>query len=254
MSGSHGRFVWYELMTSDVAAAEAFYGAVLGWEGQDCDIPGVTYKILSAGGNPVAGAMAMPPVCEGMDPNWTGYVAVEDVDAAAGRVAELGGTVHRAPDDIPGVGRFAIVADPQGAVFALFRMEREAPPPPAMGGPGYGAWRELNAVDGQAAFPFYAEIFGWTKDQAFDMGPRGVYQLVAVGGEAFGAMMTKPENAPRPFWLFYFAVPSIDRAMATVRERGGQVLLDPQQVPGDAWIIQCRDPQGAAFALVGPRS
>jgi hypothetical protein len=179
-----------------------------------------------------------------------GYVGVDDVDAGAAQAKDLGGTVHHAPGDIPGVGRFAVIADPQGAVITLFKGMGEAAPAPAIGTPGTVGWNELYAGEWQAAFAFYEKMFGWTKDQALDMGPMGTYQLFAAGGPAIGGMMTKPPMIPFPYWGYYFNVPAIDAAVARVTGGGGQILNGPMQVPGGQWIVQCMDPQGAAFALV----
>lgn len=256
MSSSHGRFVWYELMTTDTTAAEAFYRGVMGWKAQDSGMPDMRYTILSVGDIPMGGLMALPEEARaaGARPAWIGYIAVDDVDATAARVTEAGGAVHHGPDDIPGVGRFAVVADPHGAVFTLFRSTVEGPPPVPCGTLGHAGWRELYAKDGAAAFGFYADLFGWTKTEAFDMGPMGVYQLFATDdGTASGGMMTKPETVPAPFWLYYFAVDNIDSAMERVQSGGGQILNGPMEVPGGQWIIQCLDPQGVMFALVGPR-
>lgn len=251
-----GRFVWYELLTTDSAAAGTFYRSVVGWSAQDAGMPGMSYTILSAGPAPVAGLMDLSQTECGPDvpPHWFGYVGVDDVDAAAAQVVRDGGAVHRAPADIPEVGRFAIVADPQGAAFALFKGIGEAPPSAAPGTPGLVGWHELYAVDGAAAFDFYAGVFGWTKAEALDMGPMGVYQLFAVGGDTIGGVMTKPEDIPYPFWRYYIIVDDIDAAVSRVEAGGGQVLHGPHQVPGGSWIIHGRDPQGAMFALVGPRA
>ena len=125
MKATPASFVWYELMTTDRAAAEAFYRAVVGWEIQACD-GGMPYSIANAGGRPAAGIMDLPEEARaaGMPPAWVGYVGVADVDAAADEVREAGGAVHREPADIPGIGRFAVVADPQGAVFAVIKIQR----------------------------------------------------------------------------------------------------------------------------------
>jgi predicted enzyme related to lactoylglutathione lyase len=255
MSSSHGKFVWYELMTSDTEAAGAFYGAVLGWSKRDAGVAGMSYTIFSAGESPLGGMMTLPETAAaaGARPGWIGYVAVDDVDAAAARAKAAGGTIHRAADDIPGVGRFAVIADPQGAVLALFKGSGEEPPPAAPSTPGHPGWRELLAADGEAAFAFYAGLFGWTKAEAFDMGEMGVYQLFASGGADTGGMMTKPVAVPAPFWLYYFNVEEIDAAAARVQAGGGQILNGPMEVPGGRWILQCRDPQGGIFALLGPR-
>jgi predicted enzyme related to lactoylglutathione lyase len=256
MSDPHGNFVWYELMTSDTDAAEAFYKTVNGWTAQDSGMPGPKYTILAAGGVGIGGLMAVPEEARqmGAGPAWLGYVNVEDVDASAEDVKDAGGAVHRAPDDIPGVGRFAVVADPQGAVFMLFKNAGgPARPKVAPGTPGHVGWHELHATDREAAFEFYADVFDWTKGEAHDMGPMGVYQLFSTGEVPDGGMITRMEGTPGPFWLYYFNVDAIDAAVGRVKGAGGVVMNGPHQVPGGSWIAQCTDPQGAMFALVGPR-
>src|SRR6478735_3448301 len=123
MSSAHGQFAWYELMTTDAAAAEAFYKSVVGWNARDASQPGMTYTSFLAGSTPVAGVMTLPEDARvaGARPGWLGYVVVDDVDACAVRVTDGGGQVHRPATDIPGIGRFAVVADPQGAEFVLFK-------------------------------------------------------------------------------------------------------------------------------------
>lgn len=257
MSGYQGKFVWYDLMTTDPEAAERFYRAVLGWQAADSGVPDRSYTILSIKETPVGGLMAIPAeaCAAGAKPSWTGYVAVNDVDGVAGRITKAGGTTHHGPEDIPGVGRFAVMADPQGAAFALFKPKiDEARAPVPSGTPGHVGWHELHAEAWQDAFAFYSELFGWTKAQAVDMGPMGTYQLFATGGSmAVGGMVNRSQAQMRGGWLYYFNVENIDAAVARVTQAEGQVLLTPQQVPGGAWIAQCLDPQQAMFALVGPR-
>ena len=257
MSSSSGNFVWYELMTTDPAAAERFYTRVVGWTAADAGMPGMKYTLLSAGGHQIAGMMALPPEAGGMPPCWTGYVAVDDVDAKAAEIATAGGSVLHLPDDIPGVGRFAVVADPQGASFCIFKGLMQAgealPPQPSQEMPGAVGWHELNAGALDAAWGFYSRVFGWTRDQAIDMGPAGTYQLFAVRGQAKGGMMNKPPGMPVPNWQFYFNVEAIDAAVARVGAGGGKVINGPMEVPGGSWIVNAVDPQGAMFALVAPR-
>ncbi|ASY64285.1 putative hydroxylase [Sinorhizobium sojae CCBAU 05684] len=251
----HGNFVWYELMTTDTKAAEAFYKKVVGWDARDADMPGVDYTLFSMGDHLVAGLMTMPEGALELNvpPAWLGYVAVDDVDTAAARLAGEGGTVHREPDDIPGVGRFAIVTDPHGAAFALFKGTGEPPPSLDQMAPGNIGWHELMAGELDSAFAFYSKLFGWTKDQAMDMGEMGVYQLFAHNGQAIGGMMTKPKEVPAPYWLYYFNVEALDAAIDRAQSEGAQVVVEPMEVPGGAWIVQCTDPQGAFFALVAPK-
>ena len=256
MPQNHGAFVWYDLMTTDAKAAEVFYRDVVGWDATDSGMPDRSYTMLSMGGDQVGGLMPIPKeACDrGGKPMWTGYIGVEDVDASVKELKAKGGTVKRPPEDIPGVGRFAVVTDPYGATFSLFTARGgETPKSPSMS-PGRIGWRELNSDNGPKAFEFYSQMFGWTKTEAMDMGALGVYQLFASGGkDAVGGMMTKMKEMPMAMWLFYFVVDAIDPAMERVKKGGGQVINGPMEVPGPAWIIQCIDPQGALFALVGSK-
>lgn len=256
MQNPAGSFIWYELTTSDVDAALAFYRAVVGWEAQDAGQPGMRYMILSAGGKGVGGMMTQPPeaLANGAPLGWKGYIGVPDTDAAANAVQAAGGKVHYGPEDIPGVGRFASASDPQGAGFVLFRGNVDQPSE-AFGpmSPGHCGWHELHTSDWERAFEFYSGQFGWRKDEAMDMGPMGTYQLFAPAeGSAFGGMMNSP-NMTRPMWLYYFVVGDIDAAVGRVTANDGSVLFGPSEVPGGAWIVQATDPQGIMFALVGSR-
>jgi predicted enzyme related to lactoylglutathione lyase len=257
-SQMHGAFCWHELMTSDLAAAKAFYEKVVGWGAQDAQMPGMQYWLMSAGGVPSAGMMAMPEdACDmGAKPGWIGYVAVDDVDAATEKVQRLGGKVHKAPMDIPNVGRFSVVADPQNTTFAMLTPapQPDMPPPPPPGTPGRVGWNELYCSDVEPAFAFYADLFGWTKGEAMPMGEMGVYQIFHHGDMAIGAMMKRPPNLPVNFWNFYFNVPKIDAAAERAKEEGATILHGPMEVPGGDWIVQALDPQGAMFAIVRRRA
>jgi predicted enzyme related to lactoylglutathione lyase len=235
MATPQGAFVWYELMTTDPAAAAAFYCKVVGWTAADSTMPGM-----------------------GATPGWEGYIAVADVDAAAARIIAAGGKVHHPPDDIPGIGRFAVVADPHGATFTLFRgAPGDEAPTGEPSASGHVGWHELHAGDGAAAFAFYAGQFGWEKHEAMDMGPAGSYQMFGVAGSAkdnsLGGMMTKMPETPRPHWLYYINVDAIDAAVERINGAGGKVVNGPMEVPGGSWIVNALDPQGALFALVAPR-
>jgi predicted enzyme related to lactoylglutathione lyase len=249
---SHGAFVWYELTTTDPQAAGAFYHRVIGWEVQA--IPEMHYTIFLAGEARAAGMMQLPDQVReaGVPPHWVGYIHVEDVDRYAQQAQAAGATLRHGPDDIPGIGRFAVLTDPDGAPFNLFKPNGDGGPEAPMMTPGHAGWHEKLARDPDAAFNFYAGLFGWTRGQAIDMGPMGTYQIFDYGGQSRGGMMKAPEGAP-PNWMFYFVVTGIDDAQRRVTEAGGSVMLGPQEVPGGAWILNCRDPQGAAFALVGMR-
>jgi hypothetical protein len=254
MSEAQNPFVWYELMTTDAAAAKAFYVKVVGWNTLDMPMPGMTYTLLRIGETQVGGLMAMPQDARqaGMKSAWMGYVGVGDADAAAAKVKRLGGNIMKGPEDIPNVGRFAVAADPQGAVFNLFKPSQSGQRV-VSSDPGHIGWHELHTNDWMKAFDFYSEMFGWQKGDAMDMGPMGKYQLFKIGDEAAGAMFNSPTAQTARFWLYYFIVGDIDEAAKRVTGNGGKILNGPMAVPGERWILQAADPQGAAFALLGTR-
>lgn len=251
-------FTWYELLTSDLDAGLDFYRRVIGWKTES--FPGMQprYDVLTVPGAAmgVGGAMALTDEMRsrGVPPCWTGYVGVTDVDATVSRITSTGGSVMSPAMDIPNVGRFAVVCDPWGAAFIVFKpTDREAPPRPAPGTPGTIGWHELHAGDGPKAWEWYSGLFRWEKDMAVDMGPMGVYQTFKTGVSAGGGMMTKMKEMPVSCWLYYFNVDAADAAAARVTEHGGKVLMGPHEVPGGQWIVQCLDPQGAMFAVVAPK-
>jgi uncharacterized protein len=182
-----------------------------------------------------------------------GYIHVDDVDDMAARITREGGKLLKGPIDVPGIIRFAVMSDPQGAGFIVAKpTTTEAPPPLAAGTPGTIGWHELYASDWQSAFSFYERVFGWTKADALDMGAMGIYQLFTTGGAAVGGMMTKLPQIPQPHWGYYINVAAMDAAVARITASGGTILNGPMQVPGGQWIVQAMDPQGAGFALVAP--
>lgn len=256
MSNANGRFVWYELMTTDLAAARTFYSSVVGWNPVDAQMPGMDYWMFNAGETPVAGVMKLPEEAAKMvaPPSWTGYVTVEDVDAAAALVTANGGTVHVPPTDIPNVGRFAIVADPHGASLAVFKSANpEQDLPAAQEKPGHVGWNELHAGDLATDFDFYSKLFGWVKKDAMDMGEMGIYQMFGIDDVTLGGMMNKMPTMPVAFWNYYFNVGNIDEAAERVKAAGGQIAFGPDEVPGGSFILLGVDPQGTNFALLGSR-
>src|ERR1700726_1089784 len=199
------RFAWYELMTTDIAAAKAFYAEVVGWGTQDASTPGLAYSMFTAEGASVSGLMELPQDARkmGATPRWMGYVGCSDVDATAERIARLGGAVYVPPTD-SNIGRIAVVARPQNGSGGPGPGAKPRPPQPAeLDRPGHIGWHELLAVDGEKAFAFYREIFGWQRAET-ETGAMETYQLFAAGGQTIGGMFTKRPIEPFPYWLFYF--------------------------------------------------
>ncbi len=255
-AASIGKFVWYEYMGDDVAAAVDFYAHVVGWTSRAGGRADFRYDVVLAGGQPVGGVMEIPADARAMGarPCWLAYVWVENVDLALPKLMEAGGKVFKAPSDIPGIGRFAVVADPYGGTFMLFRDNNgNPPPPPAPGTPGMIGWHELHCDDGAKAIDFYCNFFGWSKTGEFDMGPMGVYRMFKTGHGEEGGIMTRTPESPASFWLYYVNVDALDPAVDRIKAKGGQIVNGPIEVPGGQWVVQALDPQGALFALVAPK-
>ncbi len=254
MVDSHGRFVWYELMTTDMKIAKAFYARVVGWGALDASMPGAAYSLFTIGDSPIAGLVNVSEDARrtGVTPRWIGYVGVDDVDAAVDRTKQLGGAVYVPPTDVPNISRFSVVADPQMATLALVKGLKSGQAQSELGAPWRVGWHELLAADWEKAFAFYAELFGWQKADSH-VGAMGTYQGFSAGGAPIGGMFTKPASLPLPFWLYYFNVDDIQAAAKRVEAGGGQILYGPTEVPGGAWIVHCTDPQGAIFALLDRR-
>ena len=242
-----GRFVWYELMTTDRPAAIPFYAAIAGWKTQPF---GPEYVMWVGGEGPLGGVYPLPEPARAMGapPHWMAHVTVDDVDACVERAKALGAKLYLA-EDIPEVGRFAVISDPQGAVISLFR-----PSAPMAGHDtsrhGEFCWRELLTTDQSGAFAFYGALFGWEKLGEHDLGSMGTYLLFGRDGAQLGGMFATPkEHGTPPAWLYYVSVDDLDAAVAKLKELGGKVMNGPMPIPGGARIAQVVDPQGAAFAL-----
>jgi predicted enzyme related to lactoylglutathione lyase len=150
---------------------------------------------------------------------------------------------------VPNVGRLGVIQDPQGAAIAIVQPD-EAMAQHDASKAGEFSWSELMTSDHEAAFRFYSAIAGWEKVSEFDMGPMGKYLLWGRDGKQLGGMMTIKDRPPG--WLHYVTTPDLDAALARAKSKGATVLNGPMEVPGGQRIVQLRDPQGAAFALVTP--
>lgn len=250
---ARGDYVWYDLMTPDPERATRFYSRVVGWGTRQWEGE-MPYTLWTVGEDSIGGVMQLPEEAKAMGapPHWIAYVQVDDVDAACTQLTELGGRVFREGTDIPGVGRFAIVTDPHGAVFAIFAPAGDGMNKPESPRDGDFSWHELMAEDLDSAWSFYETMFGWQKTDSLDMGPAGLYQMYGNGRDETpaGGMMTKPAEHPGgAAWLYYAKVADLDVALAKVTELGGKVLNGPMEVPGGERVAQCLDDQGAAFAL-----
>ena len=235
-------------MTTDTKSAGEFYAKIVGWKTKPWN---ESYTTFMTGARLMAGLMALPDEAKkmGAPPSWLSYIGTPDVDETARQATSLGATILKAPTDIPTVGRFAVIQDPQGATFAAFKSLRDVPSDPK---PGIGdfSWHELATTDWRAALAFYKKLFGWEETSAMEMGARGTYQMFGWKDRTLGGMFTKPAGEPGPpAWLAYIKIADTNKAVATIRSLGGKVLNGPMEVPGGSLIAQALDRQGAAVAV-----
>jgi uncharacterized protein len=254
LANDPGYFAWYELMTTDVAAAATFYRNVVSWGTREASSSNLPYMLFTADEVPTAGLIELPEEGRklGATPRWTGYIGVRDVNVAADRIKRRGGAVYVPPTDT-NIGRISVVADTHAATFGVIERTQAAPQQAANSGkPGRIGWQELFATDLAKEVAFYCELFGWQKADT-DNHLTAAYVSLSAGGQVIGGAFKNPtENAP-PFWLFYFNVDDLDGAAERVRAGGGQASLNDEELPGGLWIAHCVDPHGAAFSLQGKK-
>lgn len=236
---THGRFVWRDLLATNLDAAKRFYGELFGWTTKE--FPGPSpYYVLQAGEKMVGGLM---PVPQGEHPFWMSYVSVGDVDACAGRAKTAGGVIHRAPTDIPGVGRFAIIADPNGATTAAFK-SMNGDPKQGMSA-GEFCWESLQTPNPPADVDFYKKVYGWTEEKfgdAITLGvSEGMTNQVASAGLAQGGMPAS--------WTTYVAVDGLSAARDRVKRLGGSILVEAVPVPTMGTFAVIQDPEKAVICM-----
>jgi predicted enzyme related to lactoylglutathione lyase len=252
MPNAHGDFIWYELLTSDAAAAKAFYDPVIGWDIEPVANNPMNYRMIRSGNGNAGGVMELTDKMRnwGAKPTWLGYVGVDDVDESVAMAEGLGAKAMMPAFDVPGVGRLAMIADPQGIPIYVMRgarpEESSAFSPDEL---GHGAWNELSTTDLEAAKRFYPELFGWKLGDVMPMGEMGDYQFIDHGGRMIGAMM-KVQPSGHPSWNYCFRTDSVDRGFEAIKAGGGTVTFGPAEVPGGDRVVQAIDPEGAAFMIV----
>jgi uncharacterized protein len=237
-----GTFVWHENVTTDPKRAQEFYTQLFGWGIEVFKVGEMEYPMISVGGQSHGG---FPTVQEGTPPHWAGNIAVEDVDDTVEKVKSAGGTLIHGPQDLPDVGRFAVFADPQGAVFVAFQSAGD-PPQSA----GVFVWDELGTQDVESSERFYNAVFGWTTT---DMGEEyGGYKLFKNGETDVGGLMKMPDPSVPSLWSPYVAVEDADATVTKAGELGGATLMGPMDIPNIGRVAVLKDPVGAVFGIIQP--
>jgi predicted enzyme related to lactoylglutathione lyase len=243
-----GKFVWFELVSRDPKKAQAFYDEVLGWKVQAFPMGAFTYEMITVG-DTMIGRYA--PLQSDREPtHWLSCVSVEDVDAAANAATANGGKLVEAPSDIPGVGRRARIADPQGAELYLFK-HAMGDPPDAPAPPGGFFWNELHTTDPTKALAFYEKVVGFSH-RSMDMGPGGMYHILSKGGADRGGVTSHLSAGVPPHWLPYVSVDDTDATLARAKKLGATIPIGPEDIPGIGRFGILEDPTGALLAIMKP--
>jgi predicted enzyme related to lactoylglutathione lyase len=238
-----GRFVWHELMTPDTSGAHAFYSKVVGWKSQPWEHD-PSYQMFAAGSGPLGGSVQATGA-----PHWLHYIGTTDIDATVAAVKNRGGSVSKEITSMPSGGKYAVLADPQGAAFGVYYhpMDTGKESPPKR---GEFSWHELATSDWQAAVDFYSAVFGWNKMAEHDMGAMGKYVLFGSNGVQRGGMFNKPAEYPGgPSWLGYIRVKDVHDTAKKAKGARATLVNGPMEVPGGDWVAQFVDPYGAMFAV-----
>jgi hypothetical protein len=244
-----GRFVWHDLLTPNPGGAHEFYGKVLGWKKQTWE-QDPSYLMFAAPSGPIGGTVD----ARALTPHWLPYIGTTDVDATVEKATQLGARVLSAAQALPNGGRYATLADPQGAAFGI-HASSAAPGPETAPQFGEFSWHELATdVAPGVAFTFYAQLFAWDEISQHDMGPMGMYLIFGRNGKQLGGMFDKGSQGKpgSAYWLGYVSVKDLEGTVERAKTARGSLLTGPMDVPGGDRIAQLMDPHGAFFALHRP--
>ncbi len=249
-----GAFCWFELATSDQTAAKKFYGSLFGWSFNDFPMgPDATYTMFQLNRQDVGAAYTLRSEqrSQGVPPHWMLYIAVDNADTTGMHAAEIGGKLYGPAFDVMDVGRMAVIADPTGAVFAVWQAKKHKGVSISNEN-GSVCWADLSTPDPAAARRFYHELFDWSfvegeKDTSGYLHIKNHEQF--IGGVPSPSQ--RDSNTP-PHWLLYFMVSDCDASSAKANEQGADTLMPPMSLPDVGRFAILKDPQGAVFALFQP--
>jgi uncharacterized protein len=242
-----GTIVWYDLLTRDSDAAWAFYGGLFGWSRNQTDRPAGPYTMIRLHDRNLGGIVPLKPG-DSFPSHWVGYVSVTDIEACCRAASDAGGRVPIPPTDIPGIGRFAVILDPQGAAISPFQWETSSSSSRPEG-TGTFCWTELLTPDTRGAGEFYRRVFGW-EVRPGRPGAFGPYWIFRSDGPAVAGMVQRPADTEYPTrWLPYVRVEGLTGIAARAGQRGGGVLLPVTPITDEGHFAILTDPSGAVFGV-----
>jgi predicted enzyme related to lactoylglutathione lyase len=248
MSYLHGKFVWFEHASGDIAKARGFYEPLLGWHTEAMPVGDQRYHMILNNNQGIGGYGTVQP---GERSRWMCYLSVADVDASFAAAQSIGARGLTPPMNFGPVGRGAQLADPTGAAFWLWKGAEGDRPDAEQTPAGDWFWNELWTPDESRALNFYERLAGYQHD-TMDMGPQGTYYILKAGDKARGGLMRSVEPKAPPMWLPYVAVDDCDGTAAKARSLGGQVVSAPEDIPEVGRFAIIVDPLGAAIGVIKP--
>jgi hypothetical protein len=247
---AHGTPCWVDVTSNDMERTTAFYSSLFGWSAEEVPNAG-GYTMYTLRGRYVAAGSPPPPGAEGTPPQWTTYLASDDADATAAKIVEAGGTVLVEPFDVFESGRMAIAQDPTGASFGVWQAKEHTGAQLA-NEPGTLNWNQCQTPDPGRAAEFYAAVFGYGIDEV-DVGTEQPFRVLQVEGKPVGGVREPvPQMGSAPQWSVTFSVANTDETIAKAQELGGEVLLEPMDLPDIGRIAVLKDPVGALFQVIQP--
>jgi uncharacterized protein len=242
-----GTFSWTDLSTSDLDAAVSLYTDLFGWEVEKEDLPdGSVYAMFRLNGKDVAAASTLREDQQGVPPHWNVYVTVNDAEQTAKQAEAAGGTIVAPAFDVMDYGRMAVIADPTGAMFCVWEPKTNIGAQ-LLGEAGALSWAEVMTSDTEVAGKFYVELFGY---ELTPFGPDGSYTVFTKGETQIAGLMKSPNEQMPSYWGIYFATEDVDGVAAKVKAAGGQVFMEPQDMPEVGRVAALADPQGATFGVI----
>lgn len=246
------RFAWRDLLSVDPERSSAFFTALLGWSELPFETARGGYRQFLRGEEPIGGVLALDPAI-GHPSHWISYVDVIDLDAAVAKASRLGGAIASPPSEIPGVGRFAMLADKQSALICALQWHASAvrtPERPETPAAGAVAWNELLTADPSSAAAFYGKLFNWEQRRSGQT--RGDERLLLRGGQPEAGIVRRLPGMGMSAWLVHFATDDLDASLARVTELGGRVVSDIVEDGRGGRFVYAADPTEAGFGLLQP--
>jgi hypothetical protein len=242
-----GKFVWYDLLTDKVPEVKKFYNELFGWQYEGEDKANAPYTLIKYNGRSIAGIIYTDLKKELNESQWISYLSVPDVDRAFEFTGSRGGTLYRQPWELADRGRVAVVSDPQGALFVLFRANGGDP---ADAQPGFNEWlwTELLTTDPLAAVGFYDELAGF-EHETTEITENHQYYVLKKDTRPRAGVVKNPWETVSPNWLPYIRVEDPARLVGKVESLGGKVILAPREDIRKGSVALIADPSGAAVAL-----